>query len=77
METLGELCMCGTAKLMIMPFLLQVSIGIWQRSVVLKVGIKNMNWNKKGELVRSFWRNKIIEGSSRSGQMLRAALLKK
>ena len=29
------------------------------------------------ELVRNFWRNKIIEGSSRSGKMLRAALLRK
>ena len=32
---------------------------------------------QKVELVRNFWRNKIIEGNSRSGQMLRAALLKK
>lgn len=29
------------------------------------------------ELVRNFWRNKIIEGASRSGRILRAALLRK
>lgn len=28
---------------------------------------------EKVELVREFWRNKIVEGSSRSGQILRAA----
>ena len=29
------------------------------------------------ELVRDFWRNQIVEGGSRSGKMLRAALLRK
>lgn len=31
----------------------------------------------KVELVREFWRNKVVEGSSRSGQILRAALVRK
>ena len=31
---------------------------------------------EKVELVRDFWRNKIVEGSCRSGQILRAALIK-
>lgn len=31
---------------------------------------------EKVELVRNFWRNKIIEGGCRSGRMLRAALIK-
>ncbi len=29
------------------------------------------------EVVRNFWRNQLVEGSSRSGKMLRAALLRK
>ena len=29
---------------------------------------------EKVELVRNFWRNKVVEGGSRSGKMLRAAL---
>ena len=29
------------------------------------------------EVVRDFWRNKVIEGSSRSGRILRAALSRK
>ena len=29
------------------------------------------------ELVRNFWRNQIVEGDSRSGRMLRAALIRK
>ena len=29
------------------------------------------------ELVRNFWRNQLVEGDSRSGRMLRAALIKK
>lgn len=32
---------------------------------------------KKVEVVRNFWRNKVVEGGSRSGQILRAALIKK
>lgn len=31
----------------------------------------------KVELVRDFWRNKLVEGSSRSGQILRAALIRR
>lgn len=29
------------------------------------------------EIVRDFWRNQVVEGGSRSGKMLRAALLRK
>lgn len=29
------------------------------------------------EVVRNFWRNKVVEGSSRSGRILRAALIRK
>lgn len=32
---------------------------------------------EKIELVRNFWRNKVVEGGTRSGQILRAALIKK
>ena len=32
---------------------------------------------KKIEVVRDFWRNKVVEGGSRSGLILRAALLRK
>lgn len=32
---------------------------------------------KKVEVVRDFWRNKIVEGDSRGGKILRASLLKK
>lgn len=28
------------------------------------------------EVVRDFWRNKVVEGSSRSGRILRAALIR-
>ena len=31
---------------------------------------------RKVETVRDFWRNKIVEGNSRSGNMLRAALIR-
>ena len=31
----------------------------------------------KVELVRTFWRNKVVEGGCRSGQILRSALIKK
>lgn len=31
---------------------------------------------RKIELVRSFWRDQIIEGGSRSGRILRAALIR-
>ena len=31
---------------------------------------------RKIETVRDFWRNKVVEGGSRSGQILRAALIK-
>ena len=32
---------------------------------------------KRVEVVRDFWRNKIVEGDSRGGRILRASLLKK
>ena len=32
---------------------------------------------KRIEVVRDFWRNKVVEGGSRSGVMLRAPLLRK
>ena len=35
------------------------------------------NLEEKIELVRDFWRNKIVEGGSRSGRMLRASLIRK
>ena len=38
--------------------------------------ILKANLEKKVEIVRDFWRNKVVEGSTRSGKMLRAALLK-
>ena len=38
--------------------------------------ILKANLEKKVEIVRDFWRNKVVEGSTRSGRMLRAALLK-
>ena len=31
---------------------------------------------EKLEIVRNFWRNKVVEGGSRSGKMLRAALIR-
>lgn len=31
----------------------------------------------KIELVKSFWRDKVVEGGTRSGKLLRAALLRK
>ena len=39
---------------------------------ILKAELENKN-----ELVRNFWRNKVVEGSTRSGKMLRAALIRK
>ena len=35
------------------------------------------NLEGKIEIVRDFWRNKIVEGGSRSGRMLRASLIRK
>ena len=35
------------------------------------------NLEKKIEVIRSFWRNKVVEGGSRSGRILRAALIRK
>ena len=35
------------------------------------------NLEGKIELVRDFWRNKIVEGGSRSGRMLRVSLIRK
>ena len=32
---------------------------------------------RKVELVRNFWRDKVVEGKTRSGKMLRAALIRK
>jgi len=32
---------------------------------------------KTVEVVRDFWRNKVVEGGSRAGLMLRASLLRK
>lgn len=32
---------------------------------------------EKVELVRNFWRNKVVEGGSRSGKILRASLIRK
>ena len=36
-----------------------------------------MNLESRVETVRDFWRNQIVEGTSRSGRMLRAALTNK
>ena len=36
---------------------------------------KRSHLEEKVELVRHFWRNKVVEGGTRSGQILRAALL--
>ncbi len=33
--------------------------------------------NSKVELVRSFWRNKVCEGSTRAGKLVKKALLKR
>ena len=39
---------------------------------ILKADLEN-----RVELVRNFWRDKVVEGSTRSGKMLRAALIRK
>ena len=39
--------------------------------------IQKHKLEEKVELVRNFWRNKVVEGGSRSGKILRAALIRK
>ena len=38
---------------------------------------KKKELEDKVKLVRTFWRNKVVEGGCRSGQILRSALIKK
>ena len=41
-----------------------------------KRALKN-ELDERIELVRDFWQNKVVEGGSRSGQILRAALVRR
>ena len=42
-----------------------------------KIRQQKYHLEEKVELVRNIWRNKVVEGSCRSGQILRAARIKK
>ena len=53
------------------------NIETWQRQLVLIKEPSNIILDGKIEIVRDFWRNKIVEGGSRSGKMLRASLIRK
>ena len=51
-------------------------IVIWQKKLTEKSDLQH-RLETQVELVRNFWRNQIVEGDSRPGNLLRVALIRK